>query len=158
MTDALTGKAVIDANNYYPQRDGHFEELDSDRTTSSEVLQAHLPGAHVVKAFTAIQRMRCARDSTPSLSRKLLCLTRTTRHESTDDGPHVRGFVVPLDWISLPERDPDDLSSAHADRASGHIRVSSSERDAVRREQIAYHRLVLALAPRRSDPGRPDPA
>jgi predicted dinucleotide-binding enzyme len=54
-TDVGTGKVVIDANNYYPQRDGHFEELDSDRTTSSELLQAHLPGARVVKAFNAIQ-------------------------------------------------------------------------------------------------------
>ena len=33
---------MVDANNYYPQRDGHFEELDRDRSTSSELLQAHL--------------------------------------------------------------------------------------------------------------------
>jgi predicted dinucleotide-binding enzyme len=32
-TEAVAGKVVIDTNNYYPQRDGHFEELDSDRTT-----------------------------------------------------------------------------------------------------------------------------
>jgi 8-hydroxy-5-deazaflavin:NADPH oxidoreductase len=53
-TDGLAGKVVIDTNNYYPARDGHFPELDSDRTTSSELLQAHLPGARVVKAFNAI--------------------------------------------------------------------------------------------------------
>jgi 8-hydroxy-5-deazaflavin:NADPH oxidoreductase len=52
--EAVAGKVVIDTNNYYPQRDGHFEELDSDRTTSSELLQAHMPGARVVKAFNAI--------------------------------------------------------------------------------------------------------
>lgn len=51
----LAGKIVIDTNNYYPQRDGHFEELDTDRTTSSEMFQAHLPGARVVKAFNAIR-------------------------------------------------------------------------------------------------------
>ena len=44
-TDAVADKVVIDASNYYPQRDGHFEELDNDRTTSSELLQAHLLGA-----------------------------------------------------------------------------------------------------------------
>lgn len=54
-TEAMAGKIVIDTNNYYPQRDGRFEELDSDRTTSSEMLQAHLPGARVVKAFNAIR-------------------------------------------------------------------------------------------------------
>ena len=47
----LAGKVVIDTNNYYPGRDGHFEELDADQTTSSELLQAHLPDARVVKAF-----------------------------------------------------------------------------------------------------------
>ena len=52
--EGTNGKIVIDTNNYYPQRDGHFEELDTDRTTSSELLQAHLPGARVVKAFNAI--------------------------------------------------------------------------------------------------------
>ena len=53
-TAGVAGKVVIDTNNYYPQRDGHFVELDSDRTTSSELLQAHVPGARVVKAFNAI--------------------------------------------------------------------------------------------------------
>jgi predicted dinucleotide-binding enzyme len=52
--DGVAGKVVIDTNNYYPSRDGHFEELDSDRTTSSELLQTHLSGARVVKAFNAI--------------------------------------------------------------------------------------------------------
>lgn len=53
-TEGVAGKVVIDTNNYYPQRDGQFEELDSDRTTSSELLQAHLSGARVVKAFNSI--------------------------------------------------------------------------------------------------------
>jgi predicted dinucleotide-binding enzyme len=53
-SEGVVGKVVIDTNNYYPQRDGRFEELDSDRTTSSELLQAHLAGARVVKSFNAI--------------------------------------------------------------------------------------------------------
>jgi hypothetical protein len=53
-TDGLEGKVVIDTNNYYSGRDGNFPELDEDRTTSSELLQAHLPGARVVKAFNGI--------------------------------------------------------------------------------------------------------
>ena len=64
-TEAAAGKVVIDTNNYYPQRDGHFEELDSDRTTSSELLQAHLPGARVVKAFNAILWSRLRDDGRP---------------------------------------------------------------------------------------------
>jgi 8-hydroxy-5-deazaflavin:NADPH oxidoreductase len=51
----FAGKIVVDANNYYPRRDGNFVELDSDETTSSELLAAHLPGARVVKAFNTMQ-------------------------------------------------------------------------------------------------------
>lgn len=51
---ALAGKIVIDANNYYPNRDGHFPELDSGALTSSEMLARHLAGARIVKAFNTI--------------------------------------------------------------------------------------------------------
>ena len=53
-TTGFEGKLVIDSNNYYPERDGQIAELDNDSTTSSELLQAHLPGASVVKAFNTI--------------------------------------------------------------------------------------------------------
>src|SRR3954454_342952 len=46
----VAGNVVIDVNNYFPDRDGHFEELDNDHTTSSEMLAQHLDGAYVVKA------------------------------------------------------------------------------------------------------------
>jgi 8-hydroxy-5-deazaflavin:NADPH oxidoreductase len=52
--EPLRGKVVIDTNNYYPQRDGHIAELDDGSTTSSELLQAHLPESSVVKAFNNI--------------------------------------------------------------------------------------------------------
>ena len=51
---AFDGKVVIDAGNYYPQRDGKFAELDSDKTTSSELMAAHLKGARLVKGFNTI--------------------------------------------------------------------------------------------------------
>jgi len=50
----LAGKIVIDTNNYYPERDGHIQELDEERTTTSELLQRHLPASKVVKAFNHI--------------------------------------------------------------------------------------------------------
>ncbi|MGN6252470.1 MAG: NADPH-dependent F420 reductase [Marmoricola sp.] len=52
--EPLRGKVVIDTNNYYPERDGHIAELDDESTTTSELLQAHLPGSKVVKAFNNI--------------------------------------------------------------------------------------------------------
>jgi 8-hydroxy-5-deazaflavin:NADPH oxidoreductase len=50
----LAGKIVIDTNNYYPERDGQIAELDEERTTTSELLQRHLPNSKVVKAFNHI--------------------------------------------------------------------------------------------------------
>ena len=38
----LVGKVVIDANNYYPDRDGRIPELDQHQTTTSEMLAEHL--------------------------------------------------------------------------------------------------------------------
>jgi 8-hydroxy-5-deazaflavin:NADPH oxidoreductase len=52
--EPLRGKVVIDTDNYYPQRDGSIAELDDESTTTSELLQAHLPDSHVVKAFNNI--------------------------------------------------------------------------------------------------------
>jgi predicted dinucleotide-binding enzyme len=52
--EPLAGKIVIDTNNYYPGRDGHFPELDNESTTTSALLQAHLPTSKVVKAFNHI--------------------------------------------------------------------------------------------------------
>ena len=45
---------MIDANNYYPQRDGQIAELESGETTSSELLARHLNGARIVKAFNTM--------------------------------------------------------------------------------------------------------
>lgn len=50
----LAGKVVLDTNNYYPERDGRIAELDAETTTTSELLQRHLPDAKVVKAFNNI--------------------------------------------------------------------------------------------------------
>jgi 8-hydroxy-5-deazaflavin:NADPH oxidoreductase len=52
--EPLAGKVVIDTNNYYPERDGQFPELDDASTTTSELLQQHLPAAKVVKGFNHI--------------------------------------------------------------------------------------------------------
>ncbi|MFD4669953.1 NADPH-dependent F420 reductase [Lentzea sp. NPDC058450] len=52
--DQLAGKIVIDAINYYPQRDGDIAELESGELTESGLLQRALPGARVVKAFNNI--------------------------------------------------------------------------------------------------------
>jgi predicted dinucleotide-binding enzyme len=64
--EPLAGKVVIDTNNYYPQRDGHIPELDNESTTTSELLQAHLPKSKVVKAFNHIYAAELTTDGRPA--------------------------------------------------------------------------------------------
>lgn len=61
----LEGKVVVDANNYYPQRDGRIASLDANESTTSELLQAHLPDSHVVKAFNNINAAQIPADGGP---------------------------------------------------------------------------------------------
>ena len=62
----LAGKIVIDTNNYYPERDGHIPELESESTTTAELLQAHLPSSRVVKAFNHIYAAQLTTDGRPA--------------------------------------------------------------------------------------------
>ena len=52
--EQLVGKVVLDATNYVPDRDGHIAALDDESATSSQLLQAHLAGSHLVKAFNTV--------------------------------------------------------------------------------------------------------
>jgi 8-hydroxy-5-deazaflavin:NADPH oxidoreductase len=62
----LTGKIVIDTNNYYPQRDGHIQELDDERTTTSELVERYLPTSKIVKAFNHIYAAALTTDGQPA--------------------------------------------------------------------------------------------
>jgi predicted dinucleotide-binding enzyme len=64
--EELRDKVVIDTMNYYPGRDGRIEALDDSSTTSSELLQAHLAHAKVVKAFNNIYFEHLASLARPS--------------------------------------------------------------------------------------------
>lgn len=50
----LNGKIVLDANNYYPERDGRVDALDQHETTTSRLIAEHLHGSKVVKVFNAV--------------------------------------------------------------------------------------------------------
>jgi len=59
---SLRNKVVVDAMNYYPQRDGWMKFGD---LTSSEVVARHLPGARLVKAFNTMYYKTLATEGRP---------------------------------------------------------------------------------------------
>ncbi|MET9037385.1 NADPH-dependent F420 reductase [Streptomyces mirabilis] len=90
---ALAGKVVLDTINYYPMRDGTIESLDSGRTTTSELVQEHLAGAKLVKAFSNISDFHIL-----SLARPADAADRTALPIAGDD-PQAKASAA--DLISL---------------------------------------------------------
>jgi predicted dinucleotide-binding enzyme len=58
----LSGKIVMDAMNYYPQRDG---QIDFKGHSTSQFVAQHLPGARVVKAFNTMFFKTLGQDGKP---------------------------------------------------------------------------------------------
>jgi predicted dinucleotide-binding enzyme len=103
----LEGKVVIDACNYYPQRDGHIPELDDDSMTSSELLAHHLPSAHVVKAFNAIMWTHLAEWGKPAGDPDRIAIPIAGDNASAKTT--VEGLI---DAIGFDAVDTGDLSSS----------------------------------------------
>ncbi|HWH27142.1 MAG TPA: NADPH-dependent F420 reductase [Pseudolysinimonas sp.] len=64
--EPLAGKIVIDTNNYYFERDGHFDALDRGEATTAGLLQQHLPTSLVVKGFNHIGAAEITATGTPA--------------------------------------------------------------------------------------------
>lgn len=64
--EPLAGKIVLDAGNYYYERDGHIDALDRGEATTSGLLQLRLPTSKVAKAFNHINAGEITTDGTPA--------------------------------------------------------------------------------------------
>lgn len=84
--EPLAGKVVLDTGNYYPGRDGRIADLDERRTTSSELLQRHLPTSSVVKAFNHI------------------AAAQIVDHRAPAGTPHRRALAIAGDDAAAKER------------------------------------------------------
>ena len=103
----LSGKPVLDAGNYYPQRDGHIEVLDNGALTSSGLLQRHLPGAHVVKVFNNIYFRHLA-----SLARPSGSADRSALPIAGDDAAAKKAVTEYLDSIGYDAVDYGSLADS----------------------------------------------
>ncbi len=102
----LRDKIVIDTTNYYA-RDGRVPELDSDSNTSSELLQAHLSGSRVVKAFNTIAAGRLA-----VLGRPAGSADRTAIGIAGNDDKAKAPVVALLDSIGYDSYDVGPLAAS----------------------------------------------
>ena len=101
----LAGKPVLDTTNYYPQRDGNVAELDDGSTTSSELLQRHLPESAVVKVFNNINFRHLATLGRPSGDAE-----RTALAIAGDDADAKAAVTAFLDSIGYDAYDVGPLA------------------------------------------------
>lgn len=105
--DALAGKILISASNYYPQRDG---EIDFDGKTQTERVGAMLPDTRVVKAFNTIYWEHLRDQGDPSLpmdERRVVPLA--------GDDADAKSMVADLiDDIGFAPVDLGSLSDSHS--------------------------------------------
>jgi len=130
--DALAGKVVVDTNNYYPERDGKIPELDSEATTTAELLQSLLPTSTVVKAFNHIyaEHLETKRSPSGTAHRRALAIAgdldaaKTVVTSYIDDlgfdvvdlGPLAEGWRIQRDTPGYgPELDAEQLRAATAE-------------------------------------------
>jgi predicted dinucleotide-binding enzyme len=126
--EPLAGKIVIDTNNYYPERDGHIPELDHESTTTSELLQSHLPKSRVVKAFNHIYAAQLTTDGRPAgtpnrralviagddagAKAKVTQLLDQFGFDTVDAGPLREGWRIQRDTPGYgPRRNAEELTA-----------------------------------------------
>jgi predicted dinucleotide-binding enzyme len=120
----FAGRVVVDANNYYPRRDGRIAPIDAG-TTSSRWVAGQLPGARVVKVFNTIYAAKLAGDGRPAGTPGRIALP--VAGDDADAKRLVEGLVDelgfdPVDAGPLDEswrQEPDTpVYGAHGDAAA----------------------------------------
>ncbi len=133
--EPLAGKIVLDTNNYYFERDGRIPALDEGTTTTSEMLQRHLPESTVVKAFNHIMATDITTDGAPANSPDRRALA------TSSNDPEAVAFVTDLyDKLGFDTVDVSPLSESW--------RVERDRPAYVVRQNADELRANLAKAPR----------
>jgi predicted dinucleotide-binding enzyme len=133
--EPLEGKIVLDANNYYWERDGHIEALDRGEETSSGLLQKHLPTSKVAKAFNHIVASHITTDGSPAGAENRRALA------TASDYPEAIDFVTRF-------YDAAGFDTVSAGPLSESWRVERDRPAYVTRQNAEELRANLARAPR----------
>ncbi len=136
--NAFDSKIVVDSNNYYPDRDGSFAELDENKTTSSEMLAEHLRGARIVKGFNTIwfEHLKTQGDMRlPSEERRAIFI-------ASDDAEAKKTVARLIEEIGFAAVDTGDLRDGGAtqqpDTAIYNRNLTASEAQAILGSEGGY--------------------
>jgi len=113
--EAFEGRIVVDANDYYPGRDGQIPELDDGTLTSSELLARQLPGARVVKAFNTMYFRTLATEGRPEAPRE----ERLVLFVAGDDEEAKRKVSDLIDQLGFAPIDTGSLADGGARQQPG---------------------------------------
>lgn len=105
--DALAGKIVVDAMNYWVEADGHMPIMEERGRSTSEVVQDFLPGARVVKTLNHIgyhdletdgapagapgRRALAVAGDDPTARAEVMTLIERLGYDAVDAGPLAAG-------------------------------------------------------------------
>jgi 8-hydroxy-5-deazaflavin:NADPH oxidoreductase len=103
----LRGRTVLDTGNYYPFRDGRIAELDAEEVTTGELVQRHLEGARLVKAFSNILAHHI-----PQLARPAGAPDRTALPVAGDDPAAKAAAAGLIDRLGFDTVDAGNLAEA----------------------------------------------
>jgi predicted dinucleotide-binding enzyme len=133
--EPLAGKIVIDTNNYYFERDGHYDDIDNGTATVTGKLQEHLPTSKVAKGFNHIQSNDITGDSSPAGTPNRRALATASDHED------AAAFVTKL-------YDEFGFDTINIGPLSESWRVERDRPAYVARQNFAELEANLAKAPR----------
>lgn len=139
--EPLAGKIVIDATNYAPDRDGHIAELDDQSTTSSQLLQAHLPASHVVKGINTVYFEHLA-----SLARPHGAAGRSALPIAGDDETAKQTVAAFLDGIGYDAYDVGPLTEGWRFQAGAIVYAYSTDGSFDHPQSAGADRLTSLIA------------
>ncbi len=125
--EAFRGRVVVDASNYYPQKDGKIAEIADKSLSSSRWTALHLREARVVKAFNTIVAQHLADYGRASGDERRIALP-----VAGDDADAKRTVMTVVDELGFDPVDAGTLDQSWRQQPDSPVYAADSDIDGVR--------------------------